>query len=107
MNVWRHNQPTAHGRQPVDLLRLQHRARADKRLLAVSVDDLRNTFLPLRRVQRDFDRVETGVDNGANVSQRLVWRNTAQDSDKWKVSLPLHKRCSLFLSEMPYRPQPR
>ncbi|MCX9891754.1 hypothetical protein LAD77_00780 [Klebsiella pneumoniae] len=69
--------------QPVDLLRLQHGARADKRLLAVSVDDLRKYFFsPLpAELQRDFQPRRNGVVTALKREQRLrLGVNTAQDS---------------------------
>lgn len=66
-NVGRDDKLAAHFRQFIHLLRVQHGACANQRFLTERLHHGRNAFFPLRRVERDFYRVESGVDNRTDV----------------------------------------
>lgn len=78
MDIGRNDELTAHPGERIDLFRFQYRTCANQRLVAVRINDGGNALLPLWGIQRDFNRVEPGVNHRANMRQRLVGRNTAQ-----------------------------
>ena len=106
MDIGRNDELAAHPGEHIDLFRFQYRTCANQRLVAIRINDGGNALLPLWGIQRDFNRVEPGVNHRANMRQRLVGRNAAQNGDQREFSLPLHERCSLYQPEMPCRPLP-
>lgn len=68
--------------QGVDVFIAQHGAGTDPGAFAEGLLRQRDALLPARRVERDFDRIETGVDQRADMVERFFRRDAAQDGDQ-------------------------
>lgn len=70
--------------QGVDIVVAQHGAGADPGALAVGLLRERDALGPARRIERDLDRVETGVDQCTDMVERFFRRDATQDGDQWQ-----------------------
>lgn len=68
--------------QRVDVFVAQHGAGADPGARAVALLRQGNALGPARRVERDLDRVESGVDQGTDMRQRVFRGDATQDGDQ-------------------------
>ncbi|GAE62120.1 hypothetical protein XPN_4026 [Xanthomonas arboricola pv. pruni MAFF 301427] len=68
--------------QGVDIVVAQHGAGADPGALTVGLLGQGDAFGPARRIERDLDRVEAGVDQCTDMVERFFRRDATQDGDQ-------------------------
>ncbi len=104
MDLGRNDELTAHPGERIDLFRFQYRTCANQRLVAIRINDGGNALLPLWGIQRDFNRVEPGVNHRASNPASITAPTCASASSglmprKMAISGSLVCHC---MSDAPY-----